>query len=82
LVIASAPRVSAQNIAFNEIARQAILSDPEFHGGRYYDQGVKPVRGLKLARMLGHITYLSDEAMRARFGRVLRDGDGQFNFNF
>ncbi len=82
LVIAAAPRVSAQNIAFNEIARQAILSDPDFHGGRYYAQGVKPVRGLKLARMLGHITYLSDEAMRARFGRLLRDGDGQFNFNF
>jgi homoserine O-acetyltransferase len=82
LVIASAPRVSAQNIAFNEIARQAILSDPEFHGGRYYAHEVKPVRGLKLARMLGHITYLSDEAMRARFGRLLRDGDGQFNFNF
>jgi homoserine O-acetyltransferase len=82
VVIAAAPRVSAQNIAFNEIARQAILSDPDFHGGRYFAHGVKPVRGLKLARMLGHITYLSDEAMRARFGRLLRDGDGQFNFNF
>jgi homoserine O-acetyltransferase len=82
LVIAAAPRVSAQNIAFNEIARQAILSDPDFHGGRYYEHGVKPERGLKLARMLGHITYLSDEAMRARFGRLLRDGDGQFNFNY
>jgi homoserine O-acetyltransferase len=82
LVIASAPRVSAQNIAFNEIARQAILSDPEFHGGRYTEAGVRPARGLKLARMLGHITYLSDEAMRARFGRLLRDTDGQFNYNF
>jgi homoserine O-acetyltransferase len=80
LVIAAAPRISAQNIAFNEIARQAILSDPEFHGGRYYAHGVVPSRGLKLARMLGHITYLSDEAMRERFGRLLRDG--QFNFNF
>ncbi len=82
LVIASAPRVSAQNIAFNEIARQAILSDPDFHGGRYTEAGVRPARGLKLARMLGHITYLSDEAMRARFGRLLRDMDGQFSYNF
>lgn len=82
VVIAAAPKISAQNIAFNEIARQAILSDPEFHEGRYYARGVVPSRGLKLARMLGHITYLSDEAMRARFGRVLRDGDGQFNYNF
>jgi homoserine O-acetyltransferase len=82
VVIAAAPKTSAQNIAFNEIARQAILSDPDFHGGRYYARGVSPKRGLKLARMLGHITYLSDEAMRARFGRLLRDGDGQFNFNF
>jgi homoserine O-acetyltransferase len=80
VVIAAAPRMSAQNIAFNEIARQAILSDPDFHGGRYYAHGVVPSRGLKLARMLGHITYLSDEAMRERFGRLLRDG--QFNFNF
>ena len=82
VVIAAAPKISAQNIAFNEIARQAILSDPEFHEGRYYAQGVVPSHGLKLARMLGHITYLSDEAMRARFGRVLRDGDGQFNYNY
>lgn len=82
LVIAAAPRISAQNIAFNEIARQAILSDPEFHGGRYIKAGAKPERGLKLARMLGHITYLSDTAMRARFGRILRDGDGQYNFNY
>ncbi|MCX7073135.1 MAG: homoserine O-acetyltransferase [Gammaproteobacteria bacterium] len=82
LVIAAAPRISAQNIAFNEIARQAILSDPDFHGGRYIEAGVRPERGLKLARMLGHITYLSDTAMRARFGRMLRDGDGQYNFNY
>jgi homoserine O-acetyltransferase/O-succinyltransferase len=80
LVIAAAPRLSAQNIAFNEIARQAILSDPEFHGGRYYDHGVVPSRGLKLARMLGHITYLSDEAMRAKFGRELRAAAPSFNF--
>lgn len=82
LVIASAPRISAQNIAFNEIARQAIRSDPEFLDGRYVEHGVKPQRGLKLARMLGHITYLSDTAMRERFGRLLRDGDGEFNFNY
>ena len=80
LVIAAAPKLSAQNIAFNEIARQAILSDPDFHGGRFYDHGVVPTRGLKLARMLGHITYLSDEAMRAKFGRLQRVN--QFGFNF
>src|SRR5699024_12601817 len=62
-------RLSAQNIAFNEIARQAIVTDPEFHGGRYLEHGVVPRRGLMLARMLAHITYLSDEAMRAKFGR-------------
>ena len=82
VVIAAAPRMSAQNIAFNEIARQAILSDPDFNGGRYYALNLKPERGLKLARMIGHITYLSDEAMRARFGRLLRDDDGQYNFNY
>ena len=82
LVIAAAPRASAQNIAFNEIARQAIISDPDFHEGRYAEHGTKPSRGLKLARMLGHITYLSDEAMRARFGRLLRGGDGRFSFNY
>ncbi|MES0872528.1 homoserine O-succinyltransferase MetX [Sinimarinibacterium thermocellulolyticum] len=80
LVIAAAPKLSAQNIAFNEIARQAILSDPNFHGGRFYDHGVVPTHGLKLARMLGHITYLSDEAMRAKFGRLQRGN--QFSFNF
>ena len=83
IVIAAAPRLTAQNIAFNEIARQAILSDPDYHGGRYYAYGVNPERGLKLARMLGHITYLSDEAMRARFGRLLRDtSEGRFAFNY
>ncbi len=69
LVIAAAPRLSAQNIAFNEIARQAILHDPDFHGGRFAEHNTLPSRGLKLARMLGHITYLSDEAMRAKFGQ-------------
>jgi homoserine O-acetyltransferase len=80
VVIASAPQLSAQNIAFNEIARQAILSDPDFHGGRFYDHGVVPSRGLKLARMLGHITYLSDGAMRATFGNDLKAAP-TFNFD-
>jgi homoserine O-acetyltransferase len=80
-VIAAAPKISAQNIAFNEIARQAILSDPEFHGGHFYEQGVVPARGLKLARMLGHITYLSDEAMRAKFGRELKTAEPSYNFD-
>ncbi|MFW6346179.1 MAG: homoserine O-succinyltransferase MetX [Halomonas sp.] len=79
VVIAAAPRLSAQNIGFNEVARQAIMSDPEFHSGRYYDYGVSPRRGLAVARMLGHITYLSDDAMRAKFGRDLR-GDMSFDF--
>lgn len=81
VVIAAAPRLSAQNIAFNEVARQAILSDPEFHAGHYYEYGVVPSRGLMLARMLGHITYLSDEGMRTKFGRELREGKLNFNFD-
>jgi len=74
LVIASAPNLTAQNMAFNEVARQAIITDPEFHGGDYYAHGVVPRRGLRIARMLGHITYLSDDAMGAKFGRKLKDG--------
>ncbi len=81
VVIAAAPQLSAQNIAFNEIARQAILSDPDFHGGHFYGHGVVPSRGLKLARMLGHITYLSDAAMRAKFGNDLRIATPSFNFD-
>jgi homoserine O-acetyltransferase len=81
IVIASAPQISAQNIAFNEIARQAILSDPDFHGGRYYDHNAVPARGLRLARMLGHITYLSDAAMRAKFGNDLKAPQPSFNFD-
>jgi len=73
LAIAAAPKLSAQNIAFNEVARQAIMTDPEFHGGRYYGHD-KPRRGLALARMIGHITYLSESAMRDKFGRDLRKG--------
>jgi homoserine O-acetyltransferase/O-succinyltransferase len=79
LVIAAAPNLSAQNIAFNEVARAAIMTDPEFHAGKFYDHGVKPVRGLRVARMIGHITYISDEQMAERFGRQLRDG---LNFSF
>ncbi len=72
LVIASAPNLSAQNIAFNEVARRAICTDPEFHGGHFYAHGVVPQRGLRVARMIGHITYLSDDSMEAKFGRALR----------
>jgi len=81
LVIAAAPKLSAQNIAFNEVARQAITTDPDFHGGDYYAHGVVPKRGLRLARMLGHITYLSDDAMAEKFGRALRTGSIKFNFD-
>jgi len=73
LAIAATPKLSAQNIAFNEVARQAIMTDPEFHGGRFYGH-TKPRRGLALARMIGHITYLSEDAMRDKFGRDLRKG--------
>src|SRR5258706_11858627 len=79
LAIAAAPNLSAQNIAFNEVARAAIMTDPEFHDGRYYAYGVKPVRGLRVARMIGHITYISDEQMGEKFGRTLRDG---LNYSF
>jgi homoserine O-acetyltransferase len=72
LAIATAPNLSAQNIAFNEVARRAIITDPDFHGGDFYAHGVIPKRGLRVARMIGHITYLSDDAMEAKFGRALR----------
>jgi homoserine O-acetyltransferase len=75
LVIAATPKLSAQNIAFNEVARQAIMTDPDFHGGHYYEKGVVPRRGLRIARMIGHITYLSNDAMMGKFGRMLRDKD-------
>lgn len=81
LVIASAPNLTAQNIAFNEVARQAIITDPEFHNGEYYNHGVLPRRGLRIARMLGHITYLSDDAMGAKFGRKLRGEEYQYSFD-
>jgi len=81
LVIASAPNLTAQNIAFNEVARQAIITDPEFYEGDYFNHGVLPRRGLRIARMLGHITYLSDDAMGAKFGRKLRDGIIKYGFD-
>ncbi len=81
VIIAAAPKLSAQNIAFNEIARQSIVSDPDFREGRYEEANTAPKRGLMLARMLGHITYLSDSAMRAKFGRDLRDGKINFGFD-
>jgi homoserine O-acetyltransferase len=81
LVIASAPNLTAQNIAFNEVARQAIITDPEFHEGDYFNHGVLPRRGLRIARMLGHITYLSDDAMGAKFGRKLREGNINYSFD-
>ncbi|NIO40902.1 MAG: homoserine O-acetyltransferase [Burkholderiales bacterium] len=81
LVIAAAPKLSAQNIAFNEVARTAITSDTEFCGGHYYEHGVVPRRGLRIARMIGHITYLSDDAMDAKFGRNLREDVLKFNFD-
>ena len=81
MVIASAPKLSAQNIAFNEVARQAIISDPDFHGGHYAEHGVIPVRGLRLARMVGHITYLSDSQMGEKFGRNLRHGEHKFTYD-
>ena len=81
LAIATAPKLSAQNIAFNEVARQAILSDPDFHGGNYYEHGVVPKQGLRLARMIGHITYLSDDAMAEKFGRALRHGIMRYSYD-
>jgi homoserine O-acetyltransferase len=72
IAVATAPNLSAQNIAFNEVARRAIVTDPEFHGGHYYEHGTIPRRGLRVARMIGHITYLSDDVMGEKFGRQMR----------
>ena len=80
IAIAAAPRLSAQNIAFNEVARQAILTDPDFHAGHFVEEGKIPKRGLMLARMVGHITYLSDDAMGEKFGRELKTD--QLNYDF
>jgi homoserine O-acetyltransferase len=73
VVVASAPNLNAENIAFNEVARRAIVTDPDFHDGHFYAQGVVPKRGLRIARMIGHITYLSDDVMNEKFGRELRE---------
>ena len=81
IVIACAPNLSAQNIAFNEVARQAIITDPEFHDGHYYEFNTQPTRGLRVARMIGHITYLSDDEMAAKFGRQLKNGKLAYSFD-
>lgn len=81
LAIAAAPHLTAENIAFNDVARNAILTDPDFHGGNFYRHNVVPTRGLRLARMLGHITYLSDDAMADKFGRSLRSGKLGFTYD-
>jgi len=80
VVIACTPNLSAQNIAFNEVARQAIITDPDFHGGHYYQHHTRPTRGLRVARMVGHITYLSDDVMADKFGRQLKHGRLQYSF--
>ena len=72
IAVATAPNLSAQNIAFNEVARRAIVTDPDFHSGHFYEHGTLPRRGLRVARMIGHITYLSDDAMESKFGRSLK----------
>ena len=81
VAVAAAPKLSAQNIAFNEVARRAITTDSDFHGGDFYQHGVKPKRGLRLARMIGHITYLSDDAMMEKFGRALRNDRIGYHFD-
>jgi homoserine O-acetyltransferase len=80
VAIATTPKLSAQNIAFNDVARTAIQSDPDFHGGDYYAWGVVPKRGLRVARMIGHITYLSGDDMAEKFGRALRTDDYKFGY--
>ena len=81
VIIAAAPILSTQNIAFNDVARQAIRTDPEFHAGHYYEYNTIPKHGLMIARMLGHITYLSDDSMRGKFGRELREGKLNYNYD-
>lgn len=81
IVIAAAPKLSAQNIAFNEVARRAIMEDPDFHEGHFIEQQTIPKKGLALARMLGHLTYLSDDMMGEKFGRELRQGKINYNYD-
>ncbi len=80
LVIAAAPKLSAQNIAFNEVARRAIMTDPDFHEGRFLEHNTIPKQGLAQARMLGHLTYLSDDMMGAKFGRERREEALKYNY--
>lgn len=80
VIIASAPNLTAENIAFNEVARRAIVTDPDFHGGHFYRYGVVPARGLRIARMIGHITYLSDDVMNEKFGRQLKDPENVYRY--
>lgn len=84
IVIASTPRLSAQNIGFNEVARRSIISDPDFHGGNYYAHDTVPRHGLSVARMVGHITYLSDDDMAEKFGRTQRApaDNGEFHYGY
>jgi len=82
VVVASAPNLTAENIAFNEVARRAIVTDPDFHAGHFYAHGVIPKRGLRIARMVGHITYLSDDVMNEKFGRQLRDAVADSNTGY
>jgi homoserine O-acetyltransferase len=82
VVVASAPNLTAENIAFNEVARRAIVTDPDFHAGHFYAHGVVPKRGLRIARMVGHITYLSDDVMNEKFGRQLRDAVADSNTGY
>ena len=79
--VAAASKLSAQNIAFNEVARQSIINDPDFRDGYYYEHDVIPKIGLSIARMLGHITYLSDDSMRQKFGRDLKEGKLNFSYD-
>ena len=81
IIIAAAPNLTAQNIAFNEVARQSIITDPDFQKGDFYTKKNKPKRGLRVARMLGHITYLSNDAMKSKFGRKKKNKDFQYDFN-
>ena len=81
IVIAAAPNLTAQNIAFNEVARQAIVTDTSFNKGDYYKLGVTPKMGLRIARMLGHITYLSDDVMGQKFGRKIKNTEYQYNLD-
>ncbi|ULJ65515.1 homoserine O-succinyltransferase MetX [Wielerella bovis] len=81
LVIASAPKLSTQNIAFNDVARQAILTDPDFNGGHYAKHNTLPRRGLRIARMMGHITYLAENGLGKKFGRELRGDQYKYSYD-